>query len=93
MDITIEKALCTLSISRYTLTGYSNSTTPTKLKVVIMVSTYNDEPVTVYDVVYLSGLSNASDPDGKGALSTFPSFYVEEGTEERGWMTWSGNSK
>lgn len=53
---------------------------------------YEEENAVSFDVVYISGLSDAADPQGEGALSTFPSFVIEEGPERKGWMTWSGNS-
>ena len=58
------------------------------------MSTYEVHPVVTFDIVYIKGLTKAADPDNdKGTLSTFPSFVVEEGKLERGWMTWSGNSE
>lgn len=55
---------------------------------------YKDVSVVVFDIIYTTGLTNASDPgNGEGTLSSFPSLAVEEGEVERGWMTWSGNSQ
>ena len=82
---------------RYVYAGYINDTAPSSLKVETSVVTYLEEPVVVFEVVYVTGLTNASDPktSSNGILSTFPSFYVEQGPEgtEKGWMTWSGNSE
>ena len=64
------------------------------MEVETAVLVYQEMSAVAFDIVYLTGLSNASDPEkGDGVLSSFPSFVVEEGTVERGWMTWSGNSK
>ena len=60
------------------------------------VSTYVDRPsVVVLDLVYITGLTDASDPSTmeNGILSTFPSFYVEDGEAQKGWMAWAGNSE
>lgn len=78
---------------RFTWGGFSSGT-PTNLAVETTVLVYQDVSVVVFDVVYLTGLTNASDPsNGEGTLSTFPSFYVENNAVEKGWMTWSGNSE
>ena len=60
------------------------------------VNIYVDRPsVIVLDLVYITGLSDASDPSTmeNGILSTFPSFYVEDGASRKGWMAWAGNSE
>ncbi len=47
----------------------------------------------VFDIVYLKGFNISADPDNdQRVLSTFPSFVVEAGKVDRGWMTWSGTS-
>jgi len=59
-----------------------------------LVSVYDSIPVVTFDIVYIKGLTKAADPDtNDGVLSTFPSFVVEAGKVERGWMTWSKTSK
>lgn len=65
------------------------------MRIETAVNVYRDVPVVVFDLVYITGLTNASDPLAKeeGTLSSFPSFYVEDGEVEKGWMTWSGNSE
>jgi len=79
---------------RCTWTAYQNKTTPTNVDMETMVSVYDKFPVVTFDIVYLKGLTKAADPDSdKGTLSTFPSFVVEAGSLERGWMTWSGSSE
>ena len=55
---------------------------------------YDDLPVVSFDVEYVSGLVNHFYDEGEiGTISTFPSFIVEKGEVDRGWMTWYGNSK
>jgi hypothetical protein len=67
------------------------------VKLETSVSSYFNLPVVVLDLVFISGLTNAHDPScmekGNGTLSTFPSFYVEDGEVAKGWMTWAGNSE
>ncbi len=82
------------NVQRFTWTAYENTSTATEVTIETSVSVYDKSPVVVFDVVYLKGLSKSADPDNdKGVLSTFPSFVVEAGKVDRGWMTWSGNSK
>ena len=84
-----------ISKHRFTWEGYNSSSTPTNLKVETTVLVYLDVSAVVFDVVYLTGLTNAADPSNRnGTLSSFPSFYVEDNVvHKKGWMTWSGNSK
>ena len=59
-----------------------------------VINVYNEFPVVTFDIIYINGLTNASDPKSKkGTLSTFPSFVVEAGKVEKGWMTWAGTSE
>ncbi len=77
----------------FTWTAYEDKDTPTEVTLETSVSVYEDPPVVVFDIVYLKGLNKSADPDNdKGVFSTFPSFVVEAGKVDRGWMTWSGTS-
>ena len=81
--------LCSLSWD-----AYSDNDTPANFTIETSVSVYRNEPIVAFAVVYISGLTNASIPDTPAqAVSTFPSFVVEEGGLERGYFTWAGNSK
>lgn len=87
-----------VGVARYTWGGFSSGSTSTNLTVETTVLIYLDVPsVVVFDIVYLTGLTNASDPsNGEGTLSSFPSFHVEDdggNNTKKGWMTWSGNSE
>ena len=69
-----------------------NGSTEAVLETSVLI--YEDVPVVSFDVEYVSGLSSGvSVGDKNSTLSSFPSFVVERGSVERGWMTWSGNSK
>ncbi len=85
-----------LSISncRHIWQAYTDSGNPTETSIKTSVLLYRDMPVISFDILYLSGLS--SDPSNETevkVVSSFPSFVYEERELERGWMTWSGNSK
>ena len=58
------------------------------------INVYSEVPAVAFDVVFYD---KATDTNIKnyvnGTLSTFPSFVIEDGPVERGYLTWSGNSK
>ena len=55
---------------------------------------YANEPVIVFDITYLTGLTGSSLAGILNAtVSSFPLFVVEENVLERGYLTWAGNSE
>jgi len=79
---------------RFTWTAYKNKGTPTAVTLETAINVYNESPVVTFDIIYIKGLTNSSDPKSKkGALSTFPSFVMEDSKVELGWMTWAGTSE
>jgi hypothetical protein len=60
------------------------------------IYTYPDTPgVVSFDITFDFNLFSYkhSESSWTGVISSFPSFVVEQGNVERGWMTWSGNSE
>ena len=80
-----------LDSHRHTWRAYTDRKTPTETYIKTSVLAYTDSRVVTFDVEYVTGLTN--NEDKVDVVSSFPSFVYEEGELERGWMTWSGNSK
>lgn len=59
------------------------------------INVYNEVPAVLFSLVLIDKATNTN--IGKSTynqtLSTFPSFVIEDGPVERGYVTWSGNSE
>ena len=74
--------------------AYSDPNTPVNVQVKTTVDVYRNEPMAMFSIQYMDGLSNASVPDtGDQTLSSFPSFILEETSVKRGSLTWARGSK
>jgi hypothetical protein len=59
-----------------------------------MVSVYEQVPAVLFVLVFNDKATNTNTSSNvNSTLSTFPSFVIEEGPVERGYVTWSGNSE
>ena len=59
-----------------------------------VVSLYDEFPAALFSVVFLTKATETNIGTAvNSVLSTFPSFMIEEGPVERGYVTWSGNSE
>lgn len=88
--------VCLVNDSRYEWQGYKDPNTPVAgVKVQTISYVYDGLPdLLVFDIVYVSGLSQAAIADTYNmTLSTFPSFVLEETAVKRGYLTWAGNSE
>ena len=64
------------------------------LALTTMVSVYETVPAVLFVLVFKDKATNTNISNNvNGTLSTFPSFVIEEGPVERGYVTWSGNSE
>ena len=64
------------------------------LRFMTVISVYDEVPAVLFDVVFLDKATNTNISDCLNlTLSSFPSFVIENGPVERGYVTWSGNSK
>ena len=64
------------------------------LALTTMVSVYETVPAVLFVLVFEDKATNTNISNNvNGTLSTFPSFVIEEGPVERGYVTWSGNSE
>ena len=64
------------------------------LRFATIIAVYDEVSAALFTVVFLDKATNTNISDSvNGTLSTFPSFVIEEGPVERGYVTWSGNSK
>ena len=74
--------------------AFTDDNSPTNIQVETSVSIYRDNPIALFSIVYTNGLTNASIPNTSNqALSTFPSFVIEDMDMKRGYLTWSGGRK
>jgi hypothetical protein len=56
------------------------------------ISVYDEFPAVEFTIVFLDKATNTNiSTYVNRTLSTFPSFVIEEGPVERGYVTWSGN--
>ena len=56
------------------------------------VSVFEQMPAVLFVLVFNDKATNTSS-NVNSTLSTFPSFVIEEGPVDRGYVTWSGNSE
>jgi hypothetical protein len=62
------------------------------LRFMTVISVYDEVPAVLFDVVFLDKATNTNISDCVNlTLSSFPSFVIEDGPVERGYVTWSGN--
>ena len=58
------------------------------------INVYDQVPAAVFSIVFMDKATNTNiSTNVNGTISTFPSFVIEEGPVERGYLTWSGNSE
>ena len=58
------------------------------------ITVYDETPAVTFGVTFLDKATNTNISDCVNlTLSRFPSFVIEDGPMERGYVTWSGNSK
>ena len=58
------------------------------------INVYQEVPAVWFALVFLDKATNTNIYDYVNlTLSTFPSFVIEDGPVERGYVTWSGNSE
>ena len=64
------------------------------LSFMTFISVYEDMQAVAFTIVFLDKATNTNISNYVNqTLSTFPAFVIEEGSVERGYVTWSGNSK
>ena len=80
-------------IGTYTRCGYMWEAL-NGMQVVTYVDVFDELPAIMFGIAYQTEATNTSvDTLTSGIISTFPSFFIEETSTERGYLTWSGNSK
>lgn len=58
------------------------------------IRVYDEIPAAVFTITYLTGATNTSIPSvNDRSISSFPSFVLEDGEVDRGYLSWSGNSE
>lgn len=65
------------------------------LQFLTSIVVYDEVPAVVFSLVLLDNATNTNIGHStyNQTLSTFPSFVIEDGPVERGYVTWSGNSE
>ena len=64
------------------------------LRFLTVITLYDEESAVTFDLTFLDKATNTNISDCVNlTLSRFPSFVIEDGPVERGYVTWSGNSK
>ena len=64
------------------------------LRFLTVITVYDEVPAVTFDLTFLDKATNTNISDCANlTLSRFPSFVIEDGPVERGYVTWSGNSK
>ena len=64
------------------------------LRFLTAINVYEEVPAVWFALVFLDKATNTNIYDYVNlTLSTFPSFVIEDGPVERGYVTWSGNSE
>ena len=65
-----------------------------KLALTTLISVYEKVPAVLFTIGFMGETTNTNiGTNVNGTISTFPSFVIEEGPVERGYVTWSGNSE
>lgn len=99
---TLELTVYTMStginmIGRFTEYLYEWKTTSdsSDLHFLTSIDVYDEVPVVGFSLVLLDDATNTNIGQFtyNQTLSTFPSFVIEDGPVERGYVTWSGNSE
>ena len=79
---------------RFTWQAFSADNSPTNIKIETSVQVYRNKPIVYFTIDYISGLTNASIPGViNQALSSYPSFILEDGDMKKGFVTWSKGRK
>ena len=64
------------------------------LQVQTYINVYNEVPMVEFGLAYVNKATNTNISDYLNrTISSFPSFVIEEGSVERGYLTWSGSSE
>lgn len=79
----------TVNVYDWKATGGASS-----LQVQTYVNVYNEIPAVEFGIEFVNEATNTNISDYLNrTLSSFPSFVIEEGPVERGYLTWSGSSE
>ena len=79
---------------RFIWQAFSADNSPTNIKIETSVQVYRNKPIVYFTIDYISGLTNASIPGViNQALSSYPSFILEDGDMKKGFVTWSKGRK
>lgn len=74
---------------------WKTTSNSSSLRLLTSIVVYDEVPAVLFSLVLLDKATNTNigHLTYNQTLSTFPSFMIEDGPVERGYVTWSGNSK